>query len=617
MDTVVYKLHRASKYELILAAVTDLEKQGKGIVQVPQSENKEIKYDEAWMNLKLGTIFFFNYNTKIKIPSSSTGIMITHDKQKDLIKFEFSIPKFLFANNVVEVIPAFTSKHYKPYDQGMINLCARFWYKVIKMIFTRVIFELTAGTAGKFRWEDVQISRLDIAFNQIFQNKEDALFYLESMKQVRVPKGGKDFVLYDSSITYNNPRYYWKIYHKGADFRATGRNGIITTMKEYHNPLTGVIKDKADKWGEQIGTAAINKPTDLNMSMLEMSYDNIDELELYADRILRYELEARGGLMSYLFNRHLKKHKVEGYQALWRAVFYIMEDSNYAIARDVETRYVDIWGVPSKKYTKSFVTKTHYLPAGHFKDSENLHGMQPVHDPQQIKRIDKITRCRYFLEKKYGLKDIYMIKKLNKFLDREQGRYHQFFIKVDSVDAADGNNQMNYDDDGVQVHDFIDIFDTTDQRQKFSLSLLKILIKKHNHLFTHFQFDKLPVPSEISMKVKEMNYRHDATISTEKEKAKYKMRESQVQMIFQLLKTQTWDDIKRSKVFDRKTVYNWQQRIKKIQGLENSINFTEREFTDSIVKDCAKLYFRHYGEMLALYNPVSRFLNKQTLLLEV
>ena len=64
-------------------------------------------------------------------------------------------------------------------------------------------------------------------------------------------------------------------------------------------------------------------------------------------------------------------------------------------------------------------------------------------------------------------------------------------------------------------------------------------------------------------------------------------------------------------------IYNWQQKVKEIQGLENHVNFTQAEFTKSIVKDLSILYKKHYNDMLTAETPLSVFVNKQSMLLEV
>ena len=65
MDTVVYKLHNASKYPLILQSVTDVDKEGKGLTKIPiPKSGEQIEFQDAWMNIKLGTLFFFNYNIR-------------------------------------------------------------------------------------------------------------------------------------------------------------------------------------------------------------------------------------------------------------------------------------------------------------------------------------------------------------------------------------------------------------------------------------------------------------------------------------------------------------------------------------------------------------------------
>ena len=613
MDTVVYKLHNASKYPLILQSVTDVDKEGKGLTKIPiPKSGEQIEFQDAWMNIKLGTLFFFNYNIRLKLPSSATGITVTHDKAKDLIKFEFSLPKYLFANNVCEIVPGFNSQYYRPDEQSMEKLCAKFWHRMMKYIFKRVIHELTAGTAANFLWQDVQISRIDISFNQIFKTKEDAKFYLESIKRLRIKKSSeKMYHAYDTAVTFNNPRYYWKIYHKGAEFQATGRNQIISAAGE-------MFKDARVR---KTGTPPSDLPPSLQLSMECLGLGangGTDQLQDYADRILRYELECRGGLMSYIFNRRLKKRKIASYKPLWQAVFYLMDEVNAPMMRDVTMKCTDVWGKVSDKPWAGNENKEtlYYLPGSYFTDNQQTaYARYLVTDQDTIKRLERIQLTKKFLRRRYGIDGYPMIKKAFKFLTKEQSKYHQFFFEIDNVDAATGTNiNNNFDDEGTAT-DFIDLWDETDSRQKFSVNFLRLLIRKHNALFREFQFEEMPEASEITLRVKDMNARQDATLSTE-DKRKAKFRESHVQLIFELLKHATWDEIKKSQNLSRKTLYNWKKTAKEFDPNKETVNYTKTDFIASLVRDTDKLYIRHYSEMLSQSNPLYLYVNSNALLLQ-
>src|ERR1035438_4888889 len=104
---------------------------------------------------------FINYNENLILPSSASGINDMIDNEKNFIRFEFSIPKILFANNVCEVIPPIQTKYYSANNTSMLGLCSVYWYKLLKIAFRKVIRELTNGVVN-FSWCDVELSRLDI-----------------------------------------------------------------------------------------------------------------------------------------------------------------------------------------------------------------------------------------------------------------------------------------------------------------------------------------------------------------------------------------------------------------------------------------------------------------------
>lgn len=204
-----------------------------------------------------------------RIPSSHYKLYHTIDILKDTITFNFSIPKYLFGNNIAQFIPSPFSKsaHYHNTD---LESQSKFLYsrlsKFIKSFFTEQFVDLYVD------YSKVQVSRLDLCFNQIFQCKKDALTYLEMQKKIpkkNIRENSATRSDYKTSISYKNDSYTYKIYHKGSEYRSP----------------------KGDK----------KKHIKINSDLKKAVFD-IEYFEQLADRMLRYEIEFHNVSLSKIYN---------------------------------------------------------------------------------------------------------------------------------------------------------------------------------------------------------------------------------------------------------------------------------------------------------------------------
>jgi hypothetical protein len=136
-------------------------------------------------------------------------------------------------------------------------------------------------------FSEIEINRIDLCFNQVFDDKKFALEYLEYQKKLRknnLRADSNNFREYATSLMYATQRYSLKIYHKGTEYKKHDR-------KEHER---------------------INKEKNSD-------YFNIAGLQLFADKILRYEVTLRDSMLSYLFNHkvfrknctiHKKKYEI-------------------------------------------------------------------------------------------------------------------------------------------------------------------------------------------------------------------------------------------------------------------------------------------------------------------
>jgi len=590
MDTIVYKIHSISKYRELLACVTDLENKGKGVIKIPDNIiDGQIDYDSAWLNLKLGNVFFFNYSFKAELPSSATGIYITYSKAEDLIKIEFSIPKYFFGNNVCEILPSMISKRYRASYQSIINIALPLWFKILHWLPQQIVMQITGGQLYKVKPWHIEISRIDICFNQIFNCCSDALFYLESQTRLKLRnQADSKSAKYETAIDFKNDRYYFKVYHKGTEFKANSYDQILKLTKKYYD--------------NKLHQSYNSDKSKLNITPLELSATNIDALQEYADKILRYELGARTAVMSYLFNYNLKKsqitmknptngNKVKAFQVLIKASRYFSKPDVFEHAQHLKIRYYTVYGTwfnsprPEAKIIK------YYLPYSMVFDTKETIGTNPNRELTQIfegselyKKVRTIHYYQRFLSKYFGAKDLPAVKKLIAFVNKDINKHHNFFLALPpEVECAAGT-------DNLYLQSYT--------QQLFSYDLFKLLIQKFEQKFSELQFSTLPIKSKIESAVAILNSNRNAQMNVQ-----------HVKMINTLLTHYTWDELAKSGDYSRKTLYNWRKKLEDLQIADGKENYLENEFMNSVIKDLNHLYGRHYNWIVQNKIPLGEFLN--------
>jgi hypothetical protein len=119
----------------------------------------------------------------------------------------------------------------------------------------------------KIDFADLELTRLDLCYNQFFNSKLDALTYLNKQKELlkkHARSTKNDYRSYETSLLYITKRYSFKIYHKGTEFRKNDRREL----------------SKKNPTGHQI-----------------------DDLQEISDKVLRYEITFRKAQINYLYEK--------------------------------------------------------------------------------------------------------------------------------------------------------------------------------------------------------------------------------------------------------------------------------------------------------------------------
>ena len=261
----------------------------------------------------------------------SSHYMATYfiDWKRDFVEFNFSIPKFLYGNNIAQFVEGWQD----PSFQLGVSTSFNYQQKKVYGRFVRFmdVFQRTVLGELKLDFTRVELSRIDLCFNQFFQNKEDALEYLEYQKKITkkrsrlgsdVFKGG----VYNTGVSYQTKAWSFKIYHKGTEYDSKKGD------KKKHKALNEAFSGKQGN---------VQFP--------------VEKFQKIADTILRYEITFRPQRISTLFRRKLFRPN---------NIHYRQELKQY--------KKIDSLSKGGKEWTVAFDKK-----GKETKDRENAHRFKP------------------------------------------------------------------------------------------------------------------------------------------------------------------------------------------------------------------------------------------------
>lgn len=215
-----------------------------------------------WTDWKTGNSFESKY--KGHLPSHHYKIAYAIDSNAGFIEFNLSIPKYLYTTNVFQFVPHFWDKGFSPvYNKSVASMT--------NIVFDRfrhfMVWFLDYHLNGHVDQYDVEIVRLDFCFNKMFSSRDEAMLYIADLRKVRKKflKSTKIPASYHNGVYFVHDDYTFKIYHKGDEFRVHDKNEL---KKLY-------------------------------------SVDQLERLQGFADRMVRYEMEARTGLMNTVFKKRV------------------------------------------------------------------------------------------------------------------------------------------------------------------------------------------------------------------------------------------------------------------------------------------------------------------------
>jgi hypothetical protein len=284
IDTIVLRVHGVVKYAEFLQF----------LMQYPQAIRRQTGLVLNPGDFRLGvTMIQFNdrlrqtymLNGKV-MTSSHYSVAFFCPEGADYIELNMSIPKVVYGTNIMQFIPHLheTQKRYPAHVYSKVSEVQDIAYDRLRIFFDRFFQQYFTG--HKIDEGDIEIRRIDICYNQIFQSKDDALTYLEYQKRLRKSRmraNAANMCDWATSVFYKSERYSCKIYHKGTEY----------------------VSSKGEK----------NEHQKVNQREKSLIFD-VDSLQNLADRTLRYEMTIRSGYMSYLFNKKLFRNSCPIHEVL-------------------------------------------------------------------------------------------------------------------------------------------------------------------------------------------------------------------------------------------------------------------------------------------------------------
>jgi hypothetical protein len=289
IDTVEFRVHDLTKH-LRVAQWLDrqITRTGKTVCIVEGEEQWTVEQK-------------VNFRTKLKYHDTGNEHTVAHfnelrsdhyniaykiDYIRGFIAFNVSIPKYIYGTNILLYNRPPSDKNFNYAAHSTIEKNLREAYKRLFKFFNR-FFPTQFGEIA-IDWKDVEINRIDICYNQMFDSKESAFDYLNHLRKLK-KKYARNSTNYSrdwkTSIVYKTERYSFKVYHKGTEF----------------------AKNDAKKLRE--------------LNEAGKGRFDIDYYQRFADKILRYEMTFRNSQISYLFMNHLFRSECYIWQAgvkLWK-----------------------------------------------------------------------------------------------------------------------------------------------------------------------------------------------------------------------------------------------------------------------------------------------------------
>jgi hypothetical protein len=274
---------------------------------------------------------FKNVTGKYEVPSSYAGVVYNVNDNQGFIEFQFSVPKYLFGHSLGQFVPQVDSDLYS-YNARIgatWRFQAKFLYSRLMTFIKKFLEDVEAmfGIDKPIVMHYVELMRVDLCFNQYFEDKATAMKYVECLKKInhkRYKVGQKAPAEYNTSLEYTaSDGSYFKVYHKGAEYSnspygdlkkhdAVNRRYTDNYEAKMRPDLRKIYGECKDVVFEAINARARDTPYVMDEALKERVKEvvhgvnrrlpfNVNFFKTEMDKVLRYEISLKGTFLSYAY----------------------------------------------------------------------------------------------------------------------------------------------------------------------------------------------------------------------------------------------------------------------------------------------------------------------------
>ncbi len=517
IDSIHLRVHNLSRYKAFLNYLLANSKQDMSQSSITLPENKNAR--TIWVGMAeyhhRGKSLIFTKGGKLTSSHYSLAWNLPLGGDLGYVDFNFSIPKLLYGTNVIQFV-----QHKNECKKGLMNYTYDNYlaneertYKRLRH-FIKVFFD-------KYFWNgsqtispyDIEIRRFDISWNQIFNSKKDALDYLNYQKNIKkkhLRYTSKNRQTYTSSIFYHTRDYGCKIYHKGSEYESSDGE------KKKHIKANERIKNP-DYKGRKV-------------------LFNVQQIQNFADRILRYEITFRNAYMSKIFWNSVFRRNNEAWKARMRKFKEFRKISDAA------------FGLTSSGKKSPFMYKVYM--GNVFKTN--------LEDKKNIERYQYRFKC---VDLSVGLSK----RDRNFFIwwNKQKQKRVGFFIKVDEETTRKVVGEAKLVDlgDGIERD--------LPREVRFSPYLLKRCFKIFDDFRDHFEVKQRTYLTNSAQRIEEYNESvknfNESLGSSIQEPKKQTIRVGNIKPILALLQQYSLEDLVENKMIARNTAWRYRKKFKQLE----------------------------------------------------
>jgi len=454
IDTIVLRIHNLEKYEsLIDFILSDRKGTSNGFATEKDVTHLRFQY----LHFTETNHSMMIYKTHIKVPSSNYDVSICYVQFKSYVEISFSVPKYLYGTNVLH----FCKHQNQPYyvDMTVEQDLKKIFDYTFKMLgnFIRKFFQDVFPETCQPDFNDVEMKRLDLCYNQVFQSERDAKMFLMYQKMIK-KKGARDMSqnkqTYETSIFYTTEYYAAKIYHKGTEY-------ALHDQKKH----------------EAANAIAIKKGESPPFEIYD--HQGILGIKSVADRILRYEISFRKEFLQYYYWRYYYRKTVPLISEK-KKLHRIMHNEKVSI-RNTESNELRRQKILEFNQTYDKVHKTIYRDVQKLYDTAPRFMLGETHKM----RVENLSDHDFFVGEKLQ-RNFSIYQPFNKFL------WNQMVASfVDFYDQFQVKEKVYFNDSQKRISEFNEKMDVLKSLGLEGRKMYRGSIEKVTLLLQHYSMDEL------------------------------------------------------------------------------------------------------------------------------